>query len=82
VPSSPKKQEPPKPPPVYDEMTKKTIQQLREIFTHYSKQSINIRNEFTFEDIREEHELLNLNKVIAFLQDFNIAVPSQVCLYL
>lgn len=34
--------------------------------------------EYTFEDIKEDKDLLNLNKVIAFLQDFGIGVSPPV----
>ena len=58
----------------YDENAKKTIIQLQQIYSHYSKQNLSIKNEFTFEDIKEEQGLINMNKVIAFLKDFEITV--------
>jgi hypothetical protein len=54
---------------------------LKEICGHYSKQNISIKNEYTFEDIKEEQGLLNMNKVIAFLQDFEISVNPKVIHY-
>ncbi len=40
---------------------------MKDICAHYSKQNISIKTDYTFEDIKEEQGLLNMNKVIAFL---------------
>jgi hypothetical protein len=55
---------------IYGEDDRKTIEQLKNLFNHYSRQKITIKNEFTFEDFKEEHGILNLTKIIAFIQDF------------
>ena len=66
------------PPHNYDEDAKRTIAQMKDICIHYSKQNISIKTDYTFEDIKEEQGLLNMNKVIAFLQDFDIQVHPKV----
>lgn len=38
----------------FDDKANKTIDQLKEIFVHYSRTNYKIKMEFTFEDIREE----------------------------
>jgi hypothetical protein len=37
-----------------------------------------MKGEYTFEDIKEDKGLLNLNKLIAFLQDFEIGIHPLV----
>ncbi len=62
----------------YDENSLKTIETLKEVFSHYSKQNVNVKIDYTFEDIKEDHGLLNLTKVLAFLHDFSISFNPQV----
>ncbi|TNV87275.1 hypothetical protein FGO68_gene15053 [Halteria grandinella] len=59
-----------------DDNAKRTIEQLKQLFGHYSKQKISIKNEYTFEDFKEEHGILNLSKVIAFIQDFEVSIST------
>jgi hypothetical protein len=61
----------------YDGLAQQTIEQLKDIFAHYSKQNLIVKSH-TFEDIKEDQGLLNLNKVIAFLKDFDISVSPMV----
>lgn len=37
-----------------------------------------IKNEYTFEDFKEEQGILNLGKVIAFIQDFEVSISTMV----
>lgn len=62
----------------YDETSLKTIEQLKGIFHHYSKLKHGLRSDHTFEDIKEHHEVLTINKVTSFLQDFQIAANPMV----
>lgn len=52
------------------------MSQLRAIFSHYSK--ITIKPLGTFDDMKEDHELLTLPKVMTFLHDFNVEIPSKL----
>ena len=63
---------------MYSTETLKTIDQLKNIFLHYSKQNLGVRGDYTFEDIKEDKGVLTMHKLTAVLTDFEIAAHPKV----
>jgi hypothetical protein len=64
--------------PLYSRETLQIIEKLRELFSHYSKQNLGVRGDYTFEDIKEDKGVVTMHKLTAMLTDFEIAAHPKV----
>jgi hypothetical protein len=64
--------------PLYSRETLQIIEKLRELFSHYSKQNLGVRGDYTFEDIKEDKGVVTMHKLTAMLTEFEIAAHPKV----